>query len=223
MTTRRTVLRLAVTLVPTLAVAACARGGEDSPTAGSEQVDGTRHSSGLLVVTWDSLDRHPSEEIKAVVSLCDSLSSMFPDEFGFAYGVNDVAVLGIATGRGQELYDKWRSPEGLPTDARPDPEGKLIPALNEQARELADRPVQLERVDRSRARVEALQHSIDLQDPAFAAAKVSMTHVDRPTSRVIIHMETLTDEAAARLVQLYGTEQIAVLLEPYREFSINGF
>jgi hypothetical protein len=120
------------------------------------------------VVTRDSLDRRPTEEIKPVVGLCDNLSSVFPDEFGFAYGVRDVAVLGIATDRGQDLYDKWRSDRGLPADTRPEPEGKFIPALNDQAPELAGKPVQLERVGRSRAQVEALQHRVDWWDPTAA-------------------------------------------------------
>lgn len=222
MTTRRTILRSALALVPALAAVACATDGQRPLTADSKQVGGTRHSSGLLVVTRDSLDRHPTDAIKPVVGFCDNLSGLFPDEFGFAYGVSDVAVLGIATDSGQDLYDKWRSDRGLPADARPDPEGKFIPALNDQAREMAGMPVQLERVGRSRAQVEALQHSIDMQDPAFADAKVGMTHVDRPTSLVIIHMETLTDKAAARLVELYGTEHIAVLLERGRSFSANA-
>jgi hypothetical protein len=179
MTTRRTILQSAVALVPALAVVACATNGQRPQTADSKQVGGTRHSSGLLVVTRDSLDRHPTDGIKTVVGFCDNLSGLFPDEFGFAYGVRDVAVLGIATDSGQDLYDKWRSDRGLPADARPDPEGKFISALNDQAREMAGKPIQLERVGRSRAQVEALQHSIAMQDPAFAEAKVGMTHVDQ--------------------------------------------
>ena len=107
-----------------------------------------------------------------------------------------------------------------PADARPDPECKFIPSLNDHARAMAGKPVRIERVSLSRAQVEQLQHGVDFREPAFATAKVGATHIDRPTSMVIIHMETLTDEAANRLVQLYGIEQVAILLEPYQPPSI---
>lgn len=209
MTTRRDVLRLVAALTPALVLAAaCGEKGVGGPGSGSD-----RHSSGLLVVTKDSLDTHPTDEAKTVTGACENLTDLFSDEFGFAYSIGNETTLGVATDRGQQLYDLWRSDAGLPADVRPDPEGKFIPMLNEQARTVAGKQVRTPRVARSRAEVERLQHSIDFRDPAFAAAKISATHIDRPTSMVIVHMETLTDEAAARLVELYGTEQVAVLFE----------
>jgi hypothetical protein len=209
MTTRRNALRLAVGLTPALALAACGKNGGQG--SGSY-----RHSSGLMVVTTDSLDTHPTEEAQTVAACCELLTDLFPDEFGFAYGIGSEAKLGVATARGQQLFDLWRSDAGLPSDARPDPEGKFIPDLNAQAQTVAGKQVSTLRVARSRAKVEELQHSIDFRDPAFVDAKVGASHVDHPTSVVIIHMETLTDAAGDRLVQLYGTEQVAVLIEPYR-------
>lgn len=171
------------------------------------------------MVTRESLETHSTEEARTVAGLCEPLTDLFPDDFGFAYSIGNEATLGIATDRGQQLYELWRSDSGLPADVRPDPEGKFIPSLNDQARQLGDRKVRLVRVARSRAAVEALQHSIDFHDPAFADARIGMTHIDRPTSLVIIHMEKLTDAAAARLVQLYGTDQVAILLEPVSPFT----
>jgi hypothetical protein len=210
MTTRRDALRLAAALAPAFALAACAKTGEQDGSGSY------RHSSGLRVVTADSLDTHPTEEAVTVSGACFILTDLFSDEFGFAYAIGSEVTLGIATDRGQQIYEQWRSDAGLPPNARPDPEGKFIPMLNEQARRVAGKQVSTPRVARSRAMVEELHNSIDFTDPAFADAKIGATHIDYPTSVVIIHMETLTDPAAARLVQLYGTEQVAVLLEPYR-------
>jgi hypothetical protein len=138
--------------------------------------------------------------------------------------------LGLAYDRAYRFAEAHADDLGYPWDDR----GNLmlvISAVTPHGRVLAEQwsglgwdvPVRIRIVTRSFAELEQIKHDlIDIARlPLPGSEDVRFTTGDSERNRVIIGVQRLTDEVAAAIVARYGTEVVAVLIDPrYGPFGL---
>lgn len=123
-----------------------------------------------------------------------------PDDLGYPWDDrgNFTLVLSVATRRGSLLADQW---SGLGWEV----------------------PIRVRTVRRSFAELEQIKHDlIDIARMGLRGSEaIRFTTGDSERNRVIIGVQRLTDEVAAAIVARYGTETVAVLIDPrYEPFGL---
>jgi hypothetical protein len=123
-----------------------------------------------------------------------------PGDFGYPWDDrgNFTLVLSVATPRGRTLADQWR---GLGWEV----------------------PIRIRIVQRSFAELEQIKHDlIDVARMGLPGSEfIRFTTGDTERNRVIIGVQRLTDEVASAIVARYGTEAVAVQIDPrYGPFGL---
>jgi len=199
-----TVTAVCAALVATTAVTAPAHAAE----AGAN-----RHSSGLILLNAENVHSIIPEALRDAVGVYDLLAEANPDDFGYAYASGGSVVVDVTTDAGAARLDAMRQGKALDTPAH-DPMGKAAQAIADSQASVAGMPVVARRVSASRTVIERFKHEladVAYADPALAPAGIWQTEVQRDTGRVVVRLVKLTEAAAARIVELYGTEQVAVV------------
>ena len=128
------------------------------------------------------------------------LAEAHADDLGYPWDDrgNFTLVLSVVTARGRVLADQW---SGLGWEV----------------------PIRIRSVTRSFAELEQIKHDlIDIaRMPLPGSDDIRFTTGDSERNRVIIGVQRLTDDVAAAIVARYGTEVVAVLVDPrYGPFSL---
>ena len=140
------------------------------------------------------------------------------DRLGLAYD----RAFRFAEGHADDLGYPWDDRRNLTL---------VLSAVTPQGRRLAEQwsqlgwevPVRIRIVTRSFAELERIKHDlIDIARMRIPGSEdIRFTTGDSQRNRVIIGVQRLTDEVAAAIVARYGTEVVAVLVDPrYGPFSL---
>lgn len=138
--------------------------------------------------------------------------------------------LGLAYDRAYRFAEAHPNDLGYPWDDR----GNLtlvVSVVTTQGRVLADQwsglgwqvPIRTRTVTRSFADLEGIKHDlIDIARMGFPGSEdIRFTTGDSEHNRVIIGVQRLSDQVAAAIVARYGTQAVAVLIDPrYGPFSL---
>ncbi len=159
-----------------------------------------RHASGLAIVARDPCLRTPYEPLALAYDRAFRFAAEHPDDLGYPWDDRRNATLYVSavTPSGQVLAEQW-------------------------SRLGWDVPVRIRTVSHSFAELEQIKHdAIDIARTGLRGSDgIRFTTGDSQRNRVIIGVQRLTDEVAAAIVAKYGTEVVAVLVDPrYGPFGL---
>jgi hypothetical protein len=217
-----------VKILAALGVSLLVLGLAAQPAGAAEPAGDHIDASGLTVLKA-SHDQIVPDELREAYAAYDALSEAYPDDFGYASpNITDGKVsLGVVTARGRNALTAMmrgaspNAPRALGETA--ETADKRTAALAQATGKAAGLPVVAGTVRRSRTEVERDKDALIewSRDPRFAEADIWQTAVERSTGRVILTAAKLTPTLAQAIVQAYGTDQVAVQIEPNPEFQPN--
>jgi hypothetical protein len=152
-----------------------------------------RHSSGLALAPGRG-PCHASidDRLGLAYDRANHFAEEHADDLGYPWDDrgNFTLVLSVATARGRVLADQW---SGLGWEV----------------------PIRIRTVTRSFAELEQIKNDlIDITRGLPGSEYIRLTMGDSERNRVIIGVQRLTDAVAGAIVERYGTDVVAVLVDP---------
>lgn len=159
-----------------------------------------RHPSGLSIVARDPCLRTPYEPLALAYDRAYRFAADHPNDLGYPWDDrrNITLYVSAVTPAGQVLADQW-SRLGWPV------------------------PIKIRRVSHCFAELEKIKDDvIDIARAGLPGSDaIRFTTGDSQHNRIILGVQRLTDEVAAAVVARYGTEVVAVLVDPrYAPFGL---
>ena len=159
-----------------------------------------RHPSGLAIAARDPCLRTPYEPLALAYDRAFNFAAAHPDDLSYPWDDrrNVTLYISAVTPAGQILAAQWSD---------------LGWAV----------PIRVRTVGHSFAELEQIKHDlIDIARTGVPGSEaIRFTTGDSQHNRVVVGVQRLTDEVAAAVVARYGTEVVAVFVDPkYGPFSL---